>query len=154
MRHRIYLFAGIASLFAVCAFAADQPASAPTLTYTHLYTDSNGVTHFKEGKLGFEASRPGGPLRHALMDKTGAAFLWLKAGQKEDWHVAPQRWLLVSVQGTSEVTASDGQVRRFPPGSIVLMDDTTGKGHITHAVGRTDHIALVVPVTDLAALSK
>jgi len=35
-----------------------------------------------------------------------------------------------------------------------LMDDTTGKGHITHAVSREDHIALVVPVTDVAALAK
>jgi hypothetical protein len=36
----------------------------------------------------------------------------------------------------SEVTAGDGEVRRFGLGSIVLMDDLTGKGHI----------ALTIPV--------
>ncbi len=51
----------------------------------------------------------------------------------------------------SEVTASDGEKRRFGPGSIVLLDDTTGKGHQTRAVGTIDHIAAVVPIADAAA---
>jgi len=32
------------------------------------------------------------------------------------------------------------------PGDVVLMDDPTGKGHRTAAVGAVDHIALLVPV--------
>jgi hypothetical protein len=53
---------------------------------------------------------------------------------------------LIAVQGMSEVIAGDGEIRRFGPGSIVLMDDLTGKGHITRAVGHVDHIALTIPV--------
>ena len=55
---------------------------------------------------------------------------------------------LIAVQGMSEVTAGDGEVRRFGLGSIILMDDLTGKGHITRAVGDVDHIALTIPVPD------
>ncbi len=44
------------------------------------------------------------------------------------------------------MTAGDGEVRRFGPGRIILMDDLTGKGHITRAVGDVDHIALTIPV--------
>jgi len=29
----------------------------------------------------------------------------------------------------------------------MLLEDTTGKGHITHATGTEDHVALAVPVT-------
>jgi hypothetical protein len=39
-------------------------------------------------------------------------------------------------------------VRQFGPGSIVLLDDTTGKGHQTRVVGRSDHIAAVIPIAD------
>lgn len=82
--------------------------------------------------------------------KGGATLLRLKAGAVEDWHNAPQAWYLIVVQGASEVTTSDGQVRRFGPGSVVLLDDTTGKGHRTRAVGAIDHIAAVVPMADVA----
>jgi len=33
--------------------------------------------------------------------------------------------------GEVEFETSDGDIRRLPPGSVVLAEDTTGKGHIT-----------------------
>jgi quercetin dioxygenase-like cupin family protein len=33
------------------------------------------------------------------------------------------------LKGTMEITVSDGETRRFEPGSIVLAEDTHGKGH-------------------------
>jgi hypothetical protein len=73
-----------------------------------------------------------------------AALLALQRGAKEDWHRAPRRLYLVALKGMSEVTAGDSTVRRFAPGSLLLMDDTTGKGHITRAVGGEDHVALTI----------
>jgi hypothetical protein len=32
---------------------------------------------------------------------------------------------------------------------IMLMDDTSGKGHITRAIGPEDHVAIVVPVDEI-----
>jgi hypothetical protein len=33
--------------------------------------------------------------------------------------------------GEVEFETSDGDIRRLPPGSVVLAEDTTGKGHIS-----------------------
>jgi hypothetical protein len=33
----------------------------------------------------------------------------------------------------------------------VLLDDVSGKGHQTRAVGNVDHIAAVVPIADATA---
>jgi hypothetical protein len=142
---------------------ATQPAAAPArvLSFTHLWADANGVSHFRDEKLGFEAATPENPTAGTtsrtnpdpealvslpLRGATGATFLYLKRGAVEDWHRAPRRMYLIAVQGMSEVTAGDGEVRRFGLGSIVLMDDLTGKGHITRAVGKVDHIALTIRV--------
>lgn len=130
------------------ARAADAPDAVPPLTYTHVYADSAGISHFREESFDFRSSRPGGPLSHALGTGPGAMLLRLKPGAVEDWHNAPRAWYLIVLQGMSEVTASDGEKRRFGPGSIVLLDDVTGKGHQTRTVGAIDHIAAVVPIAD------
>src|ERR1700722_1369101 len=141
---------------------AHPPAAATrVLPFTHLWADANGVSHFRDEKLNFEAATPENPTAGAtsrtnpdpealvalpLHGATEATFLYLKRAAVEDWHKAPRRMYLIALQGMSEVTASDGEVRRFGLGSIVLMDDLTGKGHITRAVGDVDHIALTIPV--------
>jgi quercetin dioxygenase-like cupin family protein len=135
------------------AAAANGEESIPPLSYVHLYADTNGVSHFREEQFDFRSTRAGGPSMHSLSTGAGAMLLHLKPGSVEDWHNAPKRWYLIVVQGMSEVTASDGEVRRFGPGSVVFMDDTTGKGHRTRALGHTDHIAAVIPVADPPAAS-
>jgi hypothetical protein len=140
-----------------------RPPAAVTrvLPFTHLWADASGVSHFRDEKLSFEAATPENPTAGTtsrtnpdpealvslpLRGATGATFLYLKRAAVEDWHRAPRRMYLIAVQGMSEVTAGDGEVRRFGLGSIILMDDLTGKGHITRAVGDDDHIALTIPV--------
>jgi hypothetical protein len=49
-------------------------------------------------------------------------------------HVAPRRHLSVILTGTLELECSPTEVRRFGPGSLVLLEDTTGEGHITRIV--------------------
>jgi hypothetical protein len=146
---------------------ADEAHPAATasrvLPITHLWSDTKGVSHFRDEKLSFEAAKPENPTAGTsarsnpdpealvalpLRGATGATFLYLKRAAVEDWHRAPRRMYLIAVQGMSEVTAGDGEVRRFGLGSIMLMDDLTGKGHITRAVGDVDHIALTIPVPD------
>jgi hypothetical protein len=119
-----------------------------TLTYTHLYSDAQGISHFRDEQISFDgaAGGPGQPpAAKQLSSAPGATLLALKRGAKEDWHTAPRRMYLVALTGMSEVTTGDGTVRRFAPGSILLMDDTTGKGHITRSVGDVDHVALTIP---------
>jgi hypothetical protein len=128
------------------AGASGVAAQAETITqpYVHLYSDANGVSHFRDEVL--TITRPAsGPAQLALSQAPGAELLALKRSAREDWHRAPRRMYLIALKGMSEVTVGDGQVRRFGPGTVLLMDDTTGKGHITRAVGKEDHVALTVP---------
>jgi hypothetical protein len=152
---------GATGLLPLADEAHPSAAASRVLPITHLWADANGVSHFRDEKLSFEAATPENPTAGTsshtnpdpealvslpLRGATGATFLYLKRAAVEDWHKAPRRMYLIAVQGMSEVTAGDGQVRRFGPGSIMLMDDLTGKGHITRAVGDVDHIALTIPV--------
>ena len=129
--------------------------SAQILRYVHLYSDARGISHFRDEKLTFRSSAaspaasrdlsaPQALLSYPLSRGRGATLLLLKPGAREDWHRAPRRMWLIVVQGAAQVTASDGEVRRFGVGSVLLMDDTTGKGHITLALGKVDHIALTI----------
>jgi quercetin dioxygenase-like cupin family protein len=135
------------------ASPADTPESIPPLTYVHVYADSAGASHFREEHFDFTRGRDAATSIHVLEAKGSATLLRLKAGAVEDWHNAPRAWFLIVLQGTSEVTTSDGQVRQFGPGSVVLLDDTTGKGHQTKALGKIDHIAAVIPIADTAAVT-
>ena len=135
-------------IFCQGALATDSPESIPPLTYVHVYADAAGASHFREEHFAFSRGRDNQSSLHVLEAKGGATLLRLKAGAFEDWHNAPQAWYLIVLQGASEVTTSDGQKRHFGPGSVVLLDDTTGKGHQTRAIGKMDHIAAVVPIAD------
>lgn len=124
--------------------------SGATLKVWRLYADEDGVSHFRETLLPFKVAPVPGmddpPLALALDSLPGAAFLRLAPRQVEDWHPAPRRVLLVPIQGASRVTAGDGTVKEFRPGDVVLMEDTSGQGHITEPIGDVDHIALIVPI--------
>lgn len=150
--HKLHSRIILLMLLGVCwqfALAADPPQSIPPpLSYVHVYADSAGVSHFREEQFDFARGRDADSAIHVLGAKGGATLLRLKAGAVEDWHNAPRAWFLIVVQGASEVTTSDGQVRQFGLGSVVLLDDTTGKGHRTRAVGKVDHIAAVIPIED------
>lgn len=61
-----------------------------------------------------------------------------------DWHPAPKRLLHFFLAGECEVSVSDGEVRTFQTGDIVLAEDTTGKGHTTGNPGTVETLMAVV----------
>lgn len=127
--------------------AAGQPAP---LVYHRMYVDAEGVSHFEAGKLDFDFENYAPPANqiavHALQDVQGAELIFMKSGTFEDWHPAPRRQFAFILRGVVEVTVGDGETRRFPPGSVVLLEDTRGAGHTTRVVSQDDHVALMVPV--------
>ena len=52
-----------------------------------------------------------------------------------DWHPAPRRQYVINLDSAVHITAGDGETRYIGPGEIVLVEDTTGKGHISKFVG-------------------
>lgn len=104
--------------------------------YVRLYTDNFGDTHFEdlEVPLASQEFSPATPPLNLAQFLPVSGTVWI--GAPGDWggdvpHTAPQRQIFCTVEGEYEVTASDGEVRCFPAGSILLIEDTTGKGHQT-----------------------
>jgi hypothetical protein len=65
--------------------------------------------------------------------------------QQPDWHRAPRRQFVVFLDGWVQLTTSDGDGCRLPAGSVVLVEDLHGKGHVTeHEPG--ERRVLVIPL--------
>jgi quercetin dioxygenase-like cupin family protein len=61
-------------------------------------------------------------------------------------HNAPFPLFIVGLCGTFSIQVSDGETREFPPGSVVLVEDTTGRGHTTRRVGDEPRATLMAPL--------
>jgi hypothetical protein len=127
-----------------------EEATMQRARYVQLFADECGESHFAEIDVHLEPvdfAPPAAPLHVAALFPASACGL---VGGPPDWdgtvpHPAPHRQLFCTLRGEFEVTASDGTVRRFPAGSMLLLEDTTGKGHTTRILGDND--VLIVSVT-------
>lgn len=66
----------------------------------------------------------------------------------DGWHTGPARQFVITLSGNSEVEVSGGVHVLAGPGHINLIEDTTGKGHVTRNFGPEDRIALTIPLAD------
>lgn len=107
-------------------------------SYVRIYADPQGESHFEdvEADLSLMEPAPGIAPMHvsAFFDASRFAFLNAETGWREGWHTAPQRQFLVYLAGVTEFQVSDGEIRRLGPGTILLAEDTTGKGHTSEVV--------------------
>jgi len=118
-------------------------------TYIRLFTDEHGTSRFEERSIQLEkgfAVPPAEPLHVGQFLPTDGSF-WI--GAPANWrgdtpHPAPRRQIFVTVQGEYQVTAGDGAVRRFPPGSVLVVEDTTGSGHSTKIIDTEDCVIFAV----------
>jgi len=91
--------------------------------YTRLYSDDAGESHFEDCDLPMhERDRVWG----SISDVVEAKVFNLRANSEAydlEWHTAPQRQFIFNLCGTVQIETSDGEVRRFGPGSILLAED-------------------------------
>jgi hypothetical protein len=80
------------------------------------------------------------------MPATGIVFRETTADYENSWHRAPRRQYVISLAGGISITASDGETGHIGAGEIVLVEDTTGKGHITRSSGDRPRHTILVPV--------
>jgi hypothetical protein len=120
------------------------------MDYLRIWADDEGVSHFEDVSLPFDVL-PAEPGVAELWWSHGVAvdrvhFLTVKASeQTPDWHCGPRRQFVVFLTGWVQLTAGDGEVRRQPAGSTVLVEDLNGGGHVTeHEPG--DQRVLVIPL--------
>ena len=117
------------------------------MKYFRIYAGPDGESHFEE--LGIEMTSSGRDSEYSdLVPATGVIFRKSAADQFIDWHPAPRRQFVITLSGQAEVEASDGEVRQIGPGTIMLAEDTTGKGHITRSAGSEERLSLFIPLPD------
>lgn len=146
MRARATCFAAasLLSLFVLISSAQDR-AHKPT-RITRLYTGPDGQTHAEEIPAKFA---PGGNSEVSkLMNTAGAELHRAAPGTVIDWHTAPRRQYIITLSGRGELEVSGGQKITVGPGHIELVEDTTGKGHITRVVGTEDRVTLQLPLAE------
>lgn len=118
------------------------------MQYTRLYSDDDGESHFEEIESDLKLTQyapPAPPLYlSSFTPATQFGFMNAPAGWSSDWHPTSERNIFFVLTGEWEVVASDGQSRRFGRGSVLLAEDTTGKGHSSRVIGQTDSLAAMV----------
>jgi hypothetical protein len=103
---------------------------------TRVYADEKGESHFADIDIELADAGTIGHLSKP-MKATSVVFRTTDASYNYDWHVAPRRQFVVLLDTPIEMEVSDGTRRRFEGGEVLLMEDTTGKGHRTwHAEPR------------------
>lgn len=116
------------------------------ITLTHVFTGPDGMSHVevKEVKL-----TPRGDAELSEMAKvSGLQFRRQGPGYFEDFHPASRKQYVITLRGEGEIDLADGQKIIAKAGDVLLMEDVTGKGHISRGRGTEDRITLFIPVAE------
>jgi len=109
---------------------------------TRLYTGSDNQTHAEEVEAKFASNV------FKMLPVTGAELHRGSPGSVADWHTAPRRQYVITLTGQGEIEVAGGKKIDIQPGHIDLVEDVTGKGHITKVTGTEDRITLWLPLAD------
>ena len=125
---------------------------ADAMYYTRIYSDSTEQSHFStELKLfslvEFSPLLPPVSVSESI-DTSDIVIISAPAQGVADWHPVPRRQINIILTGEVEIEVSDGEKRRFGPGSLILGEDTEGVGHITRVISDVDAYFAVISLVD------
>ena len=110
---------------------------------TRIYTGPDGLSHAQE----IEMKLTGGGVSD-MMKATGVQFSSRPPAPSEAWHTGPRRQYVITLSGRAEIEVAGGQKVAIGPGHINLIEDTTGKGHITRNLGPDNRVVITIPLED------
>ena len=114
---------------------------------TRIYTDTAGESVFEDmdiplreaGEIGRLSDRQ--DARSIIFRETGGDYNY-------DFHNAPERQYIIMLDGLTEIETSLGERRRFGAGDILLVEDTTGKGHKSWSADGKPRRSIFVPLPE------
>ena len=110
---------------------------------TRIYTGQDGESHFEEIDIQLIPVGPAGsisepvPAQNVIFRETGPDY-------NLDFHPAPRRQYVVNLTGSVELEVGSGEKQVLGPGSILLAEDTTGRGHKSRAVNNEPRQCLFI----------
>lgn len=121
-------------------------------TYSRLYADAEGESHFEDVEIDLASTDyapPAPPLDlSSFTPATQFGFMRAPARWASAWHPSSARNVFFVLTGEWEVTASDGEQRRFAAGSVLLVEDTSGRGHASRVVSDSGSLAAIVQLPE------
>ena len=111
----------------------------------NIYVDAQGETHFRDIQVEWKHEGRGGKTSDTFK-ATGIIFREVPPTYDLDWHPAPRRQYIINLDAGVEITASDGESRKIGAGEVILVEDTTGKGHLSKALDNKIRNCIFVPI--------
>jgi hypothetical protein len=106
--------------------------------YWRLYADGDGESHVEELEVELAITNFMPPAEPVFVSDPAPAsdFRYLVIGSdwEGDFHPAPRRQIQTLLRGAVETETTDGSHVRFETGDVILLEDTTGRGHRSRVV--------------------
>jgi hypothetical protein len=113
---------------------------------THVFTGSDGLSHVETVEMKLTAN--GDTELSEMMKVSGLQFRRQAPNYFQDYHPASRKQYVITLSGEGEIELTTGQKIVARPGDVLLMEDVTGKGHISRGRGTEDRVTLFVPIAD------
>src|SRR5262245_17038629 len=100
------------------------------MRYTRIVRTDDGGSGFEELEVPLSEQHvaAGTPAMLVGALTSGGGVVFLRSDEFDSTpHPAPRRQWVVMLRGAIEIEVSDGARRRFDPGDVVLVTDTTGR---------------------------
>jgi hypothetical protein len=128
--------------------ANEEESAMSDMKYVHLFAGPDGETHFEELALGLTLRPAAPPAPPLLVSDWQLAERVNFASFPVGWRGADVRaakpTFVVWAAGSCAVQASDGEIRHFHAGDVLLVEDSTGKGHCTWNEGDDPVLAAAI----------
>jgi len=113
---------------------------------THVFSGSDGLSHVETIEMKLTAN--GDTELSEMMKVSGLQFRRQAPDFFQDYHPASRKQYVITLSGEGEIELTTGQKIVARAGDVLLMEDVTGKGHISRGRGTEDRVTLFVPIVD------
>lgn len=138
-----------------------QKEKKPTLSYWHVWTDENGISHQTKAILtSFEKESMSGDIEpqwnnHLLRSKSAILFSELPVGWIGEWHENPKPQWNITISGRWLVETMDGHRVEMGPGDVSFGGDQNTKpneqghkGHLSGTVGKEPAQLMIIQLME------
>lgn len=111
---------------------------------TRLYSGDDGQSHFEDVEMDMsntEVGRLGTPFNVRNLT------FGVVSVENVPWHNMEEPAYIVVLEGEMELEVGDGTRRKFKAGDVILAEDMTGQGHITHSMPGKEWRFLMAPAS-------
>jgi len=110
---------------------------------TRIYADASGESHFEDISVPLTDKGAIGYLSGQVPAK-GIIFRKVEEQYDYNFHNAPARQYIALMDGSIEIETSDGEIRSFGAGEVLLVEDITGKGHRSRNIQKAIRSSLFI----------